>query len=163
MKSILIEIFTFAFLLIGVPIYAQNRIIINKETLQLYVLNSKGDTLCTMPCAVGKNYGNKKKKGDKRTPEGKFRISKIQNSKKWTHDFKDGAGERNGAYGPWFIRLRTPRFAGIGIHGTCFPNSIGSRSSEGCIRLHNEDLQKLVRYIKKGDIVIIEKDDIQEL
>lgn len=146
--------------LFGMNCHAQNRIVISKQKLQLYVMNPKGDTLCSLLCAVGENYGNKKKKGDRKTPEGKFSISKIQNSKKWTHDFKDGAGERKGAYGPWFIRLRTPHFAGIGIHGTCFPNSIGSRSSEGCIRLLNEDIQKLVKLIKKGNVVIIEKDSI---
>ena len=143
-------------------IIARNRVIISKKLFVVSVVTDKGDTLATMPCTVGLNCGQKKKKGDMKTPEGTFRISMIQNAKKWTHDFKDGAGKRIGAYGPWFIRLTVPRFNGIGIHGTCFPESIGSRCSEGCIRLLNEDLQKLVGYIKKGDVVIIEKDDIQE-
>ena len=160
MKHVFFIIMYLFFFLFGMNYHAQNRIVISKQKLQLYVINSIGDTLCSLPCAVGENYGNKKKKGDRKTPEGKFSISKIQNSKKWTHNFKDGAGERKGAYGPWFIRLRTPRFAGIGIHCTCFPNSIGSRSSEGCIRLLNEDIQKLVKLIKKGNVVIIEKDSI---
>ena len=108
-----------------------------------------------MPCAVGQNKGPKEEEGDLKTPEGVFTISVIENSAKWTHDFGDGYGKRQGAYGPWFIRLKTPKFTGIGIHGTCFPESIGRRSSEGCVRLRNEDVTKLVSYVRRGDRVII--------
>lgn len=137
---------------------ARNHISVSKKECFLYVVTERGDTLCKMPCAVGRHLGQKTKKGDMKTPEGVFTISKIQNSKTWTHDFKDGAGERAGAYGPWFIRLNVPRFTGIGIHGTCFPESIGTHCTEGCVRLNNEDLLKLVKLIKVGDIVKIEKD-----
>lgn len=136
---------------------AQNRIVIDKLKFELIVQSNKGDTLLVMPCAVGLNAGQKEREGDMKTPEGIFSIASIENSSKWTHDFKDGYGKRKGAYGPWFIRLKTPKFKGIGIHGTCFPESIGKQSSEGCVRLRNEDLLKLVPYVKKGDIVIIHK------
>ena len=124
--------------------------------MTLYVVNNKKDTIYAVPCGVGLKSGNKKKKGDRKTPEGVFVISKIQDSRQWTHNFKNGAGERKGAYGPWFIRLKVPGFSGIGIHGTCFPKTVGSRCSEGCIRLRNEDIIKLVGFIKKGNKVMIE-------
>ena len=142
------------------PIYAQNKIIISKSKFELYVVNLYNDTVCTMPCGIGKNIGQKKKRGDEKTPEGTFTISMIQDARKWMHDFKDGVGMRKGAYGTWFIRLKVPHFNGIGIHGTCFPESIGTRCSEGCIRLKNEDVNKLITYIKQGDQVIIEKDPV---
>ena len=65
------------------------------------------------------------------------------------------------AYDPYFIRLNTPQWRSIGIHGTCFPESIGTRCSEGCVRLRNEDVAELVKHIKVGDKVIIEKDIIE--
>lgn len=137
---------------------AQNCIIISKKEFKLIVLNSESDTLCCYKCGIGLNPGDKKYVGDKRTPEGKFLISSIEDSKNWTHDFLDGTGPRPYAYGPYFIRLKTQGWSGIGIHGTCFPETIGTRSSEGCVRLKNDDLSDLIRYVNIGTEVIIEKD-----
>ena len=59
------------------------------------------------------------------------------------------------AYGPWFIRLKTP-WSGIGIHRTHDPASIGSNATEGCIRLRNENLHTLKEnHIKRGMTVWI--------
>ncbi len=138
-------------------VYSQNFIIISKQELKLYVVNNS-DTLFSSSIGVGKNYGDKTKDGDCKTPEGTFKIVQIQNASKWTHDFKDGYGIRKGAYGAYFFRLKTPGFSGIGIHGTCFPDQIGTRCSEGCIRLNNHDLEKLKEYVYIGMKCIIEKD-----
>ncbi len=137
---------------------AENRIVVSKQRMELYVVSQQSDTLFRAEIGCGKNYGDKRRKGDLRTPEGKFRIVSIEQSSAWKHDFNDGYGMRKGAYGPYFIRLKTPGFTGIGIHGTCFPESIGTRSSEGCIRLKNEDLLKLVGYVSRGMICEIESD-----
>lgn len=145
-------------LVTGAEAFGQNYIVVSKKDFMLYVMGGKGDTLCAMPCGIGTNKGNKVRRGDRRTPEGTFTISMIQRASTWTHDFHDGAGRRKGAYGPWFFRLRVPRFYGIGIHGTCFPNSIGTRCSEGCIRLRNDDIVKLRRYVRKGMRCRIERD-----
>ncbi|MEE1000761.1 MAG: L,D-transpeptidase [Bacteroidales bacterium] len=148
-------------ILVGVMCYSQKaeRIIISKKKLELYAIGEKGDTLCCFKCAVGVNYGDKQRTGDKRTPEGKFSVASIENSSKWTFDFNDGAGQREGAYGPYFIRLKTQQgWKGIGIHGTCFPKSIGKRDTRGCVRLLNKDLVVLKQYIEVGTTVIIEKD-----
>lgn len=142
----------------SLTIQGQNRIVISKEKFLLFVVNSKCDTLFSAPIGVGSNYGNKQKKGDRKTPEGIFKIVKIHDSSKWTHDFKDGYGIRKGAYGPFFFRLKTPRFSGIGIHGTCFPDQIGTRCSEGCIRMNNSDIVKLRKFVFVGMQCVIEKD-----
>lgn len=85
-----------------------NIIVISKQDMQLNLINYKGDTLFCAPIAVGKAYGNKQKQGDMRTPEGVFKVVDIQNASKWTHDFHDGKGEIEGAYGKYFIRLKVP-------------------------------------------------------
>jgi lipoprotein-anchoring transpeptidase ErfK/SrfK len=131
-------------------------IVVDKEEHTLEVF-SNGEAIKEYGIAVGKNLGDKKKRGDMRTPEGEFPIVRIEDASAWTHDFRDGKGQIKGAYGPYFIRLGTPPWTGIGIHGTHAPNSIGTNVTEGCIRLNNEDLKELRRIVKKGDKVIIRK------
>jgi lipoprotein-anchoring transpeptidase ErfK/SrfK len=46
--------------------------------------------------------------------------------------------------------------AGIGVHGTNSPQSIGRASSHGCMRTANWDVVRLVKLITKGMPVIIE-------
>lgn len=131
--KILVAIILFFF--VYSPCMSQSRIImVDKSNLQLYVIEGV-DTLLSAPVCIGANYGNKLKTGDRRTPEGSFWISQIQNASEWEHDFGDGKGMVRGAYGPWFFRLKIPQWTSIGIHGTDFPESIGTRVSEGCVRL----------------------------
>ena len=106
------------------------------------------------PVALGSNPGQKQRRGDRRTPEGEFSVVRIQDSRAWTHDFRDGKGEIPGAYGPWFIRLKTG-WDGIGIHGTHDPSSVGKDVTEGCIRLRNADLQKLRPLVRRGTRVAV--------
>ena len=81
-------------------ILGQRYIFVSKTELKLSVVENS-DTIFQCPIAVGKNYGNKSKIGDMKTPEGIFSIGSIENSTKWKHDFKDGKGVRKGAYGPF--------------------------------------------------------------
>ena len=130
-------------------------IVISKEDMKLRLIDYKGRELLKFPIACGKKYGNKEKKGDLKTPEGLFYISNIEKASNWVHDFGDGKGEISGAYGPFFIRLDVPGHSGIGIHGTHKPESIGTRDTEGCIRLNNDDLLELVKQIHIGMVVFI--------
>lgn len=155
LTPLLLSLFSFLNVL---EIKAQYRIVVSKKNFELMILNAKTDTIQRFKCGIGLNEGNKQKIGDYKTPEGTFPVSAILDSKLWTHDFNDGYGIREGAYGPYFIRLTVPGFTGIGIHGTCFPESIGTRCSEGCVRLKNEDLKILKRFVKIGMEVCIEED-----
>ena len=121
----------------------------------LRLIDYKGREIQKYPIACGKNYGNKETKGDLKTPEGLFHVTEIEKASSWVHDFGDGKGEIPGAYGPFFIRLEVPGQKGIGIHGTHKPESIGTRDTEGCIRLNNEDLLKLVKQTHIGMAVLI--------
>ena len=116
---------------------------------------SGDEVVDTFGVAVGKNAGQKERAGDMRTPEGEFTVEQIQDSSWWSHDFGDGKGPVAGAYGPWFIRLATG-WRGIGIHGTHDPSSSGTDATEGCVRLRNEDVEKLrEKYIRLGMRVVI--------
>ena len=133
-----------------------HHIVISKESMTLNLYDSKNGLIYSFPVAVGKNPGNKKEIGDMKTPEGEFEVQSIQDASAWGHDFKDGKGYIKNAYGNWFIRLKTYPHTGIGIHGTHDPNSIGTRATEGCIRLNNADLDKLKPLVKLGMKVTIE-------
>lgn len=145
-----------------VEITNANFILISKEEMDLVLYNYKGKILAKYPIACGKNLGNKQERGDMKTPEGVFTVCDIQDASDWKHDFGDGEGEIEGAYGPFFIRLLTPGHKGIGIHGTHDENSIGTRATEGCIRMKNGHLEELIERIKVGNVVVItpSKDDI---
>lgn len=147
-------------LFVSISLVAQNKILVSKKDMSLSVISESGDILFVSAISVGENIGNKQRVGDCKTPEGEFEVVNIQDSRKWIHDFKDGKGPRKNAYGHFFIRLKVPHFTGIGIHGTCFPQSIGNRSSEGCIRLKNEDMEKLVKLISIGCKCVIFPDSI---
>lgn len=130
-------------------------LLINKEDMTLQLVDYRGKTRLSYGIACGKSYGNKTLQGDNKTPEGIFHLSDIQDASSWKHDFGDGKGEIAGAYGPWFLRLKVPGHKGIGIHGTHQPESIGTRDTEGCVRLRNEDLQELKQHVFIGMTVII--------
>lgn len=118
------------------------RIEIDKAGYKLFLF--KGDRLLkTYGVAIGRNPdgADKQKKGDLRTPEGNFYVQSIEKSDKWLH---------NGtfAYGPWFLRLKTP-WQGIAIHGTDEPKSIGTKASEGCVRMHSEEVTELKNAVEE--------------
>ena len=142
-------------------------ILISKKEYRLYVCEvMDGDTLKRVhyPVCVGQKKGQKQKKGDMKTPEcttaNPFTITEIKDASKWCHDFGDGRGEIL-AYGNWFMRLNTPGFKGIGIHGsTNNESSVPGRGSEGCIRLRNNDLDELkAKYAFVGMRVVILADE----
>ena len=138
-------------------------ILISKPEYRLYVCEVVDDDTIKRvhyPICVGKNKGQKQKKGDMKTPEctpkNPFVITEIVDASNWHHDFGDGRGSIL-SYGHWFMRLKTPGFSGIGIHGsTNNEGSVPGRGSEGCIRLRDDDLIQLKeKYAFVGMRVVI--------
>ena len=150
--------------LIGVKLWYENKvdkisnarfIIVDKESMSLKLYDYTGSEIKSYGISCGKKLGDKKVIGDLKTPEGVFHITEIEEASTWGHDFKDGKGKIEGAYGPWFLRLEIPGHKGIGIHGTHKPESIGTRDTEGCIRLKNEDSDDLRKKVNIGMVVIV--------
>lgn len=130
-------------------------IVIDKPALTLTLVGAAGEVLKQYGISCAVNYGPKQVSGDHKTPEGVFKINQLLYAKGLSHDFRDGKGPVKDAYGPWFLRLDVPGFWDIGIHGTPFPESIGTRATEGCIRLRNNDILELKNLVKVGTTVII--------
>ena len=136
------------------PDMSNGFIFVSKVDMTLTLVNSQGRVVVTYPMACGVNRGQKSVAGDHKTPEGYFKLEKIHDSSNWGHDFHDGKGFIKHAYGHYFLRLQTG-FQGIGIHGTHDPASIGTRATEGCIRLENKNLEALEQQVTVGMPVII--------
>lgn len=134
----------------------------NDNNVRLEVYDKSNRLVAKYPACVGKNKGNKQKSGDMKTPVSPqnrpFKITQIQDSSTWTHDFKDGKGKVK-AYGKWFLRLGTA-FSGIGIHGsTGHAYTVPGRGSNGCVRLRDADIIQLKeKYAYVGMSVIIKED-----
>lgn len=131
------------------------RIVVDKPKLMLYVIEQNRDTVMAVRCCCGENIGQKMRGGDHKTPEGNFSVCMIEKSDDWDLNKKKHPDAKYGPYGPWFFRLRCPQSTHIGIHGTSNPASIGTRASEGCVRLHNSDLEHLRKYVELGIPVTI--------
>lgn len=128
---------------------------IDKKNCRLY-LNKNNKKINEWPVAIGKNCGQKESDGDGKTPTGNFVIENIDDSSSWEYDFNDGIGKIKGAFGPYFISLKTG-FEGFGICGTHNEEIIGTRATNGCIKLKNSDLLDLCKYIKVGTQITIKE------
>lgn len=131
-------------------------IVVDKPHTRLYIINVFGDTLGRYRVCASREKGQKQGKDDWRTPEGTFRIHGVYNSTDWT--YKD-TGDK--CYGPFFISLITPRFWGIGIHGTNAPYSVPGRRSHGCMRMRNDDIVRVRRMVDKDSRVTVLPDEIR--
>ena len=68
-------------------------IFIKKSAFTLYLLDDKNNVIKAYDCTLGKNPGQKQKRGDMKTPTGTFLVDEICDASGWTHDFGDGKGE----------------------------------------------------------------------
>lgn len=87
------------------------------------------------------------------TPTGIFKVrnnSKLVNPT-WinprTREFYSADNPENPIGERWIglkgIDERTKDYAGLGIHGTVEPHTIGTQASMGCIRMHSEDVTQV--------------------
>jgi len=107
-------------------------ILVNLATHKL-TLYQNGKPHMTCPIAIGKNQTP--------TPIGNWHII----NKKILTD--------PGPFGTRWLGLNRP---GYGIHGTNQPWAIGTNVSQGCIRLHNADVELLFSLVSIGTPVIIQ-------
>ena len=84
------------------------------------------------------------------TPVGTFSIvNRIPNPTYYVPGRVVPPGARN-PLGTRWIGLSQ---RGYGIHGTDDPRSVGHARSHGCIRLRNEDVERLFARVRPGDVV----------
>jgi lipoprotein-anchoring transpeptidase ErfK/SrfK len=103
-----------------------------------------GTVLATFPIAVGASSSP--------SPTGEFTIvTRVANPTYYHH----GAVIPSGKDSPVGTRWLGLNKKGYGIHGTNAPRSIGHAASHGCIRLRNQDMERLFPLLEVGDQVQI--------
>jgi len=134
----------------------------SKFTMDIY-LGSPGEKTSmfvrSFPVGLGK-HGS--------TPTGTWMVapqSKLKNPKWWgtAEEPAREAGDPQNPLGKFWIGLHgTDGDAvgkeGFGIHGTIAPDTIGKEMSHGCIRLVNENVERVYEMLVDGKSTIIVKD-----
>lgn len=111
---------------------AKFSIVIDKSDHLLTVL-SDGKFFKQYNVAVGKP--------ESPTPAGSFSIDSRLENPTWFHKGKViPAGDPENILGTRWLGFSIP---GYGIHGTTLPETIGTDSTSGCIRMHNEEVEEL--------------------
>src|SRR3954465_12186983 len=94
------------------------------------------------------------------SPIGTFNVvTRVANPTYYKPGKVIGPGARK-PIGTGVIGLRAK---GYGIHGTDSPKSIGFAKSPGCIRLRNEDVERLFERVRAGDVVELHAERSEEL
>jgi len=131
---------------------ARRRVVVSIPDRKLAVLEND-DVVTVFPVAVGKPATP--------SPSGTFTVvNRVSNPTYYPRSGKTVApGEKNPVGTRW-IGLSQK---GYGIHGTDQPRSIGFAKSHGCIRLRNEDVERLFEQVRTGDVVELHAERTPEL
>ena len=123
---------------------AEHRILIQRCSRKLTLFKA-GKPVFSAPVAVGKE--------NTPTPLGDFYVD-------FTEEWRPSS-----PYGPWLISVTGfsevySKFGNggvgqIGIHGTQAKTSVGKPTSNGCIRMHNDDVTRLAGLVVAGTPVLI--------
>jgi murein L,D-transpeptidase YafK len=134
--------------------------VVDAEKARLFLYRNDNDHLhyvADFYVTIGKNGGEKKFEGDKRTPLGVY-YTNARLTQKLADMYGDAAFPLS--YPNDWDKRQGKTGGGIWIHGT--PHDTYSRapqSSDGCVVLSNQDLNTLMPILEKGNIpVIIGKD-----
>lgn len=142
-------------------------IIISKKNYELKVYDDEG-WYATYPCVFGSNdLRDKYMEGDKRTPEGKFKVLQKKSNSKWAFelllDYPNPESIQK--FNQRIARGEIPKNAriggGIAIHGTRpqeeWTVDYYQNWTDGCISLKYSEAKDLFSYIPVGTPVTIEK------
>lgn len=117
------------------------RLIISLADHKLALIED-GRVVKVFPVAVGKSSTP--------SPTGSFQIISRTVKPTWYHAGKVVPPGPANPVGTRWIGLS---HKGYGIHGTNAPRSIGKSASHGCIRMRNQDVEKLFELVQVGDSV----------
>jgi murein L,D-transpeptidase YafK len=142
-------------------------IIIDKSDYELQVYDDKG-WYATYPVVFGSSsLDDKEMEGDRKTPEGTFKIISKKTHAKWDrfimldYPTKESYEKFNQRKQSGQIPRNASIGGGVGIHGTWphedYQVDKFKNWTNGCIALKNEDVEDLYNYITIGTKVIIRK------
>ncbi|MEO6682663.1 MAG: L,D-transpeptidase [Ginsengibacter sp.] len=142
-------------------------IVISKKTYELKVYDSEG-WFATYPCVFGSNdLTDKLMEGDKRTPEGTYKVIYKKQKAKWAYelmlDYPTEANRKkfNERKAKGIIPQQARIGGGIAIHATRpqeeWTVDHFQNWTDGCISLKYNEARDLFSYIDVGTMVTITK------
>ena len=137
-------------------------ILVEKQKQKLFLygsLDGEVELIKSFPCSTGENSGDKKEKGDRKTPEGIYFFTRTFGDEELNPRYGVKAFVLN--YPNFFDRLQKKDGRGIWLHGT--NKSLLPNDSKGCIALNNQDILELVKYISLYRTPIIVLEEIENL
>lgn len=138
------------------PTDAREGIVLNLAELRIYYFHKDGKKVSTFPVGIGRSGWL--------TPVGETTVERKTKAPIWRppksirqHMLKKGVelpekvypGPKN-PLGDFALYLGWQNYL---IHGTNQPQTVGIRSSSGCIRMYPEDISRLFYLVDKGDRV----------
>ncbi len=142
-------------------------IVVDKSKFELSVYDADG-WLVTYPVVFGNNnLGDKMMEGDRKTPEGTFTIVSKRVHEKWDrmimldYPTKESYAKFNYRKEHGLIPKNAGIGGGIGIHGV-WPHEDYAVDqyqnwTQGCISMHNADVEELYSIIPIGTKITIQK------
>ncbi|MEQ8834773.1 MAG: L,D-transpeptidase [Miltoncostaeaceae bacterium] len=125
-------------------------VVIDRSAFQLHLYRA-AERMRTMPVGVGM--------ASHPTPAGQFRVVNMERNPTWNPPdsrWAEGIGPippgPENPLGTRWIGIDSPA---IGIHGTPEPETVGRRSSHGCIRMYDRDARWLYNLVRIGTPVVI--------
>jgi len=147
--------------------FGHHVILVEKSTQTLYLFKNQDqvpELVKTYKIATGKSTGDKKYRGDYKTPEGVYRLQKFLSDTELQAKYGDegkiyGAGAFTTNY-PNIIDLRAGKTGGgIWLHSTDDDSRVSKGlDSRGCVVVVDSDLKDISRYIElnKTPIIIVQ-------
>jgi len=140
------------------PPLPRRGIVINLSEMRLYYYPEGSNEVMTFPIGIGRI--------GKTIPIRPTKVVRKTINPTWTppqdiREFDEQLGIKvprvvlagpDNPLGPYAIYLGIPTYL---IHSTIFPESIGNRSSFGCIRMHENDIKQFYSLMKPGIPVMI--------
>lgn len=142
-------------------------VVVDKSDYELKVYDDEG-WYATYPVVFGsKDLSDKMMEGDRRTPEGTFKIISKRPHEKWhkmlmlDYPNKESWAKFNERKAKGIIPQKAKIGGGIAIHGTWPNDNIVvddyTNWTNGCISVKNKDLDELDSYLPVGTRVIIQR------
>ncbi len=145
------------------PLLSATILLADKKTRNLYVLNPTKNILAPekYEIDIGKNDGDKKKRDDKKTPEGIYLLETKKTQPEIPFD-KYGSMAFTTNYPNVFDKFENKSGSGIWLHSV--PDKVPlKRGSKGCVVLRNDNLKKLESEIKLNKSFLIINNSLKML
>jgi lipoprotein-anchoring transpeptidase ErfK/SrfK len=96
---------------------------------------------------------------DHETTAGRYVVDKLEEKPMWFPEGREPVpfgDPRNPLGTRWigWVPIEGGK-AGLGIHGTNEPATVGSAASDGCVRMHDADIETLYKIVPRGTPVLV--------